>query len=194
MIVATYTARHAGAINHWLRERGLIRALGEPLGDRTYVTDDLTDHVILVDFEHGGRQVLEACDALERPVLVLEDNPTLFTEIRQACENYVYGDVGDDRVWELARVDDAALVVSLTPERDRTEAVVGLETDTPRIVRVDGTDTAREVTERGAAGVIYPDAIAAERVGDDLEALLQGEIDREEFARQGGEHFEAVSG
>ncbi|MHC3437019.1 cation:proton antiporter domain-containing protein [Natrialbaceae archaeon A-gly3] len=193
MIVATYTARHAGSINRWLRHRGLIRVLGESLSERTHVTDALEDHVIVVDFEHGGRQVLEACSALERPVLVLEDNPVLFAEISEQCENYVYGDVGDDRVWELARVDDAALVVSLTPERDRTEAVVDLETDTPRVVRVDGTDAAREFTGRGAAGVIYPDAIAAERVGDDLEALLSGEIDRREFAELGSEHFEPAS-
>ena len=32
MIAATYTGRHAGEINRWLRERGVVRALGEPLG------------------------------------------------------------------------------------------------------------------------------------------------------------------
>ncbi|WP_440763716.1 cation:proton antiporter domain-containing protein [Natronorubrum sp. DTA7] len=190
MIVATYTGRHAGAINRWLRERGLIRLLGEPLGDRTQVSEELEDHVIIVDFEHGGRRVLDACSFLDRPTLVVEDNPVLFEAIREECDNYVYGDVSNERVWELARLEDAALVVSLTPEHDRSEAVVDLESDVPRIVRVDATETAAEFLERGADGIIYPDTIAAERVGGDLEALLEGDLSREGFVERGRSHFE----
>ena len=190
MLVATYTGRHAGAISRWLRDRGAVRVLGESLGDRTHVTDALTDHAIVVDFEHGGRQVLEACTRLERPMLVIEDNPVRLWEIREACDDYVYGDVTDDRVWERARLEDAAVVISLTPEHDRAETVVDLETDVPRLVRVDTTATAAAFLERGATGVIYPDAIAAERVGDDLEALLSGEITHEEFVERGRDHFE----
>ncbi|RQH00479.1 cation:proton antiporter [Natrarchaeobius oligotrophus] len=193
MIVATYTGRHAGSIARWLRDRGLVRVLGESLEDRATVARNLDDHVIVVDFQHGGRQVLEACSRLDRPVLVVEDNPTVLEAISEECDNYVYGDVLNDRVWDLARLEHAAAVVSLTPERDRTETVVDLETDVPRIVRVDGTDAATEFVERGAAGVIYPDAIAAERVGDDLEALLSGDVSREEFTRRGQAHFETPS-
>ncbi|SDQ88326.1 cation:proton antiporter [Natronobacterium texcoconense] len=191
MIVATYTSRHAGEINRQLRNRGVVRALGEPLGERTQVTEGLEDHVIVVDFQHGGRQVIEACTRLERPIVVLEDNPVLFEEIRDECDNYIYGDVLNDRVWELAQLEDAAVVISLTPERDRAETVVDLETETPRIVRVENTDAAAEFLKRGATGVVYPDAIAAERVGDDLEALLSDDISREEFTERGQAHFEA---
>ncbi len=190
MIVATYTGRHAGAINRWLRERGLVRLLGEPLGDRTHVTENLSDHVIVVDFQHGGRQVIEACSHLDRPVLVIEDNPLMFAAIRDECDNYVYGDVLNDRVWELAQLEDAAAVISLTPEHDRAETVVDLGTDVPRIVRVNTTDMATEFLDHGATGVIYPDAIAAERVGDDLEALLAGDISHGEFTDRGQSHFE----
>ncbi|MDQ2049785.1 cation:proton antiporter [Natronolimnohabitans sp. A-GB9] len=193
MIVATYTGRHAGEINRWLRARGVVRALGEPLGDRTSVSDGLEDHVILVDFQHGGRQVVEACSSFDRPILVVEDDPVLFETVREECDNYVYGDVLSERVWELAGLEDAAAVISLTPERDRAETVVDLETDVPRIVRVEDTDTAGEFLERDATGVVYPDAIAAERVGDDLEALLAGEISREEFTERGRAHFESAA-
>ncbi len=190
MIAATYTARHAGDINRWLRARGVVRALGEPLGDRTQVTEGLTDHVIVVDFQHGGRQVIEACSHLDRPLLVIEDNPVLFEDIREECDNYVYGDVLNDRVWDHARLDEAAAVISLTPEHDRAETVVDLETDVPRIVRVDTTETATEFLDRGATGIIYPDAIAAERVGDDLAALIAGDISHEAFTERGQAHFD----
>ena len=107
MIAATYTARHAGEINRWLHTRGVVRALGEPPGGRTQVTEGLTDHVIVVDVAHGGRQFVDACSALDRPLLVVEDDPARFAAIRDACDNYVSGDVLNERVWELARLDDA---------------------------------------------------------------------------------------
>ncbi|ELY57583.1 cation:proton antiporter [Natronolimnohabitans innermongolicus] len=193
MVVATYTGRHADVIARRLRDRGVVDALGESVDDRAQVADGITDHVIVVDVEHGGWSALEACDALDRPVVVIEDNPATFETIQDECDNYVYGDVADERVWELARLEEAAAVVSLTPERDRAEAILDLETDVPRIVRVEETDAAEEFVERGAAGAIYPDAIAAERVGDDLEALLAGEISREEFAERGRRHLERAS-
>ncbi len=185
MLVATYTARHAEAINEWIRGRGITRALGESRSERSQVADDLTDHVVIVDFEHGGRQVLEACSYLDRPMLVIEDNPILFEEIREECDNYVYGDVMNDRVWEQARLEEAALVVSLTPERDRARAVVDLETDVDRLIRVDDEATTREFLDHGARGVIYPDAIAAGRLRNDLHALLVDELTREAFTERG---------
>ncbi len=75
MLVATYTTRHAGEINRWLRARGFVSLLGDPVDDRTRVSDDLEAHVILLDYQHGGQSVLEACAELDRPVLVVEDNP-----------------------------------------------------------------------------------------------------------------------
>ncbi|SEH12400.1 transporter, CPA2 family (TC 2.A.37) [Natronorubrum sediminis] len=184
MLVATYTGRHAGEINRWLRDRGVAQRLGESVGNRTSVADDLSDHVIVVDFEHGGRQVLEACSRLDRPTLVIEDDPLLLEEVRDSCEHYVYGDVANDDVWEYANLESAALVVSLTPEHDRAEAVVDLETDVSRVVRVDEAETAEAFLDRGVDAVLNPDTIAADRVGDDLEALLSEELSREEFVER----------
>ncbi|MCU4752807.1 cation:proton antiporter [Halobacteria archaeon AArc-curdl1] len=193
MLVATYTSRHAGRINRVLRERGVVRLLGEPLDGRTRVREGLTDHVIVVDFQYGGRQIVEASSRLDRPMVVVEDNPVLFEDVRKACDNYVYGDVLNDRVWEQARLSEAALVISLTPERDRAETVVDLETDVPRIVRVRDSNSAAEFLERGVAGVIYPDSIAAERVGDDLRGLLEGELSRDAFTDRSEARFEVSS-
>ncbi|RQG90448.1 cation:proton antiporter [Natrarchaeobius chitinivorans] len=192
MIVATYTGRHAGSINRLLRERGVVSILGEPLGERTHVTEGLTGHVIVIDFQHGGQQVLEACSHLDRPLLVIEDNPVLFEEVRDQCDNYVYGDVLNDRVWDLAQLDDAAAVVSLAPEYDRARRIGTLDADVPRFVRVDTTNAAEELLELGATGIVYPDAIAAERVGDDLEALLTEEISHEEFVDRSQSYYDRL--
>ncbi|OIB59143.1 cation:proton antiporter [Natrialba sp. SSL1] len=196
MLLAASTGRHAESINRWLRERGVVSALGESVGKRTQVSDDLSNHVIVVDFEHGGRELVDSSTAheRERPLLVIEDNPALYDEIREACENYVYGDVLNEQVWKQAQLEEAALVVALTPRQARAKAVAGLETDVPRIVRVDTTEQAAECSERGASGVIYPDVLAAERVGDDLVAVLEGEISREEFVERGHDRERAEMG
>jgi monovalent cation:H+ antiporter-2, CPA2 family len=190
ILVASYTARNAEAINRWLRDRGLVRAVGKPIGEKTSVDDDLEDHVIVVDFEHGGEHVLDACAELDRPVLVVEDNPTRFDDVREHADNYVYGDVLNDETWRVARLDEAALVVSLTPETARAESILDRDTGTPRIVRVDTADDADRFADLGAAGTVYPDAMAAERVGDDLEALLDEELSREEFVERSRLFFE----
>ncbi len=190
MLVATYTAHNAEAINRWLRERGLVRAVGKPIGEKTSVDEGLEDHVIITDFEHGGEHVLEACSELDRPVVVVEDNPTRFDDVRELADNYVYGDVLNDRTWDVAELETAALVVSLSPELARAEAIADLETDTPRVVRIESADDAEAFLERDAMGVVYPEAITAERVGDDLEALLVGEISHEEFVERSRTFFE----
>ncbi|ELY97478.1 sodium/hydrogen exchanger [Natrialba chahannaoensis JCM 10990] len=185
MLVATYTGRHAESIAQWLRDRGFARALGESVTSHSSVADDLSDHVIVVDLEYGGRELVErAADSKwgqAHPFLVIEDDPSVLGELESICDNYVYGDVSNDDVWEQARLSDAALVVALTPRPARADAVVALETDIPRLVRVDAIEDAAEFADRGATGVIYPDAIAAERVGDDLAALLAEELSLEEF-------------
>ena len=191
LFVAAYTGRHAQAINRWVREFGLITLLGEPLTDRSQVADDLSQHVIVVDFERGSRRILDTCAELDRPVLVIEDDPTMYETLRDECDNYVFGDVLDDRVWDLARLEEAALVVSLTPEYDRAAGVVDLDGDVPRVVRVDDEATARKFLDRDATGVLYPYAVSGERLAADLGALLSGELSEEEFAERGRAQFGA---
>ena len=70
------------------------------------------------------------------------------------------------------------------------EAAVDLETDTPRVIRIESADDAGAFLEREATGVVYPVAITAERVGDDLEALLAEEISHEEFIERSRTFFE----
>ena len=198
MLSSTVTTHRRTELNRWLRRHGVVAALGERVGtpDRTHVGDDLTDHVIVVDTRHGGQAVIDACVALDRPLLAIEDDPQTFERISEECEHAVFGDVLDDRVWELARIEEAALVVSLTPETDRTRYVVdlpaelGVEVD--RLVRVDDEATAAEVLDRGGTGVVFPDAIAGERVREDLEALLDEEISQATFEARGRGHGESA--
>ena len=80
----------------------------------------------------------------------------------------------------------------MTPEREKSEHIVDLETGTPRVVRVDDVDLAERYLDRGITGVIDPDAVAAERVAEDFETLLAREIDHEEFVNRGREVYDLV--
>lgn len=181
LFVATYTARHCKSINHWLRDNGAVRLLEDSPANRSQVADTLRDHVIIIDFEQNSHPLIEACDAVDRQVVVIEDNPVKLADLSERCQNYVYGDVLNERLWDLVQVDEAALVISLTPEHDRTMSVVELGADVPRLVRVDGPDTAREFLEYDDVGVFDPYAVSGERLTDELEALLADEISPEEF-------------
>ncbi len=184
MFVATYTARKRESINHWIRGRNVIHRFGENPASRSAVADDIDEHVVIVDFERMSHPIIDACLSIDRPALVIEDNPVRIAELRERCENYIYGDVLEERLWDLAAVDRAALVLSLTPERDRSRRVAELDIDAPRIVWVDDADTASEFLEYDNVGVLDPYAVSGQRLTAALEALLDDEITVEEFAER----------
>ncbi len=184
MLAATYTTDHAEDVNRWLRRHGLFRMLGESNRIRADVTENLSEHVIVVDIEHGSSRILETCATLDRPVVVIENNPAMFETVREECDNYVFGDVLDNRVWDHARALDASLIISLTPEPDRAQYVADLDVDVPRLIRFDDVDTAESFLQRDATGVLYPYALSGERVAEDIRALLSGEISPEEFTER----------
>jgi len=190
MFVGSYTARHNEAINRRLRRVGLFQALGGPSAEKSQVADNLSDHVIIVDFEQSSQPIIETCSQIGRDVLVIEDNPTRIAAISEQCENYIYGDVLSERLWKLANVEDAALIISLTPETDRARGVVELAVEVPRIVRVAEMSTARRFVDSKQTSVLSPSAIAGQQLTDDIDELLDAEISHEEFADRDYVQFE----
>ena len=185
MIAAAYTSRYDERLHRGLHETGIPRLFERFGPDRAQVPDDLSDHVIVVGIEHGETDEIASALRTDRPVLAVEDDPTRLATVNEQYDAYVYGDALDDRVWQQARLEDAALVLSLTPELDRAAAVVSLDTAIPRLVRVDEPAAARTVLDRGASAVIYPDAVAGDRLATDVEALLAGEISPDAFSDRG---------
>ncbi|MFP9191790.1 cation:proton antiporter [Natronosalvus vescus] len=168
----------------WYRQlvgRELLTASHESIARASRVPDDLAEHVIITGFDREGKQLVAVCEELDHPYLVIETDPNRRDQVRKACDNYVFGDTMADATWAVARADEAALIVATTPRRAWAKHVLSLEVGSNTIVRAVNVESGVDLLERGALFVAVPDTLAAEQLRDNVEALLAGDMTREEL-------------
>ncbi|MFC6904105.1 cation:proton antiporter [Halalkalicoccus tibetensis] len=183
MIVSAYSSRYGEEIHRALAERGLFGPV-QRVDERSRVTDDLSDHVIVVGYGTEGKEVARACEEAGREFVVIENDPVLVEGLVDDVENYVVGDVMGDRVWEAARADRAELIVSTVIQEERSARALELDTEADVITRATDEKSARELFERGALYVAVPDVLAAGRLAARIEAVLEADEDRREELRE----------
>ncbi|MCH7659820.1 MAG: cation:proton antiporter [Euryarchaeota archaeon] len=184
MITTAYTGQYAEEIHRALAERGLLTSDQDKIADRSHVTEELSDHVIVVGFGTEGEEVAQACEAANREYVVIENDPLLIEEVSEAVDNYAFGDMMGESVWEKARVERAALIVSTVVEEERSARVLDLDTDADVIVRATDEESAKKLFERGALYVAVPDLLAAEFLASQVETVLEADENRREELRE----------
>ncbi len=181
MIVSPYTRTYGEELNQFLTDRGLLAADRDKIAERSHVDEDLEDHVIIVGYGTEGKEIAQACEEADRDYVVIENDPLLIDDVSQDVDNYAFGDVAGDSVWEIAGIDSAALIVSTLVQEERSTRVLDLDTDAEVIVRATDEDSAKELFERGALYVAVPDLLAAERLSEQVRRALETDEYREEL-------------
>ncbi|RQG90016.1 sodium:proton exchanger [Natrarchaeobius halalkaliphilus] len=176
MIAAAFTSSRAGQIERTLRKKKFFDRAGETI--TTNISDEakLTDHVIIAGSRYGSGGLRD--ERIDRTLVFVGDDRESITDTTKSY-NYIYGAVSNDDVWERAQAENAALIVSLYPDRDRTDAIVDVDVDTPLLVRTNQPDDTDELLEAGAAGSIDSSAVTAEHIIE----LLENEIPMSDRAR-----------
>ena len=190
MLASAATARRAANWHRRLVDRGLLTTSREAVARKSRVADDLSGHVIVTGYDREGQQIVAVCEELDYPYLVIETDPNRRDQVRAACENYVFGDTMADATWTVARADEAALIVATNPRRAWAEHVLSLEVGSDTIVRAVDVESGVDLLERGALFVAVPDALAAERLHNHVEALLADELSREELRELAAERLD----
>jgi len=150
---------------------------------------ELTDHLVIVGFGLGGRQVAQAARTWDIPYVVMEMNPdTVETEKAKGVPIF-YGDAGQATILDHARVKHARVVVVAVPDpvvtRRITRVVRDLAPDAEIIVRSKYFLDYEELLRQGASQVVveeYESAIELFTL-----ALEHYYVDREEVERFTGE-------
>lgn len=113
------------------------------------------DHVVLLGAGTTGRPVLEALLAAGCEAVVVEDDPAVAAELREAGVGVVRGDGSDPAVLADAGAARARVVVSTLRRARDNATVLGLvPQDVPVLVRVFGEDEASWVRARGGEPVV----------------------------------------
>ena len=189
LITSSFTRYYDEEIYHILANRGLLGRHGETVERWSSVPGSLDDHIVIVGYGRHGRRLVEACEEYDQSYVVIESNPARIDDLQAECQAYVFGDVIERKTVEKAKLADAKLLISTADSRPVNEHVISFTDQVDVIVRTKDRASAREFLDRGALYVGVSDLLAADRLEERFEALLDGEYDRETLRR---EQLEAV--
>lgn len=190
MLISALTYRYVDDLYYRVADTGLIESDVERVRERSRITGDLEDHVIVTGYDRECQQIIEVCEELGFPYVVVESDPTRYETVREHCENYVLGDPMTRAVWQVAEADDAALIVATTAREEWAEQVLSFEIGVDTVVRAIDVETGVRLLERGALFVAIPDVLASERLCDVVQGVLSGDVSQEELRELGKEQVD----
>ena len=179
LITSSFTRYYDEELYQTLANRGLLGRHGKSVERWSSVPDALTDHVVIIGYGRHGRRLVETCETYDEPYVVIESNPGQLEALRADCQAYVFGDIVEAKTAEKAGIRDARLVISTADSRPVNNHVVGFTEWVDVIVRTKDRASARTYLEQGALYVGVSDLLAADRLEERFEALLNGEYDHE---------------
>lgn len=150
----------------------------------------LSDHIILIGSGRTGRNLLSFFLKKKWLFLVVDNNPNVFHRLTAERTPVLFGDIGDEEVLDLAKVDRARLVVSTVSELNENlnllERIRALKIRPLTIFTASTREEAIKYYEKGAAYVMVPQTVA----GEHLRYLFRTYgLSSERFHKIGKGHF-----
>ena len=208
MILTAVSRRHEEWLYGALIDR-LVRSEQErKIDERSIVVESIDDHVILVGFGRHARWLVDTCERNGVDYVVIENDPARWEEVRRVCKNYVLGDAMASYPWQLARLEDAAIVVSTVDHRQVSESILdavpqavgeggehmerapATDSGPDVVLRAETSEEARELLDQGATFVNVPSVLAGDQLAVVVEEVLAGDRDLEAMT---DDHLETLS-
>ena len=181
MILSNLTHTYDEEIYGFMVGRGWLGQPYHDVDDWNTVPEDISDHVVIVGYGRQGRRLVDFCEEIDQPYVVIENNPRALPELRADCDAYVFGDALERETADVSNLEDARLIISTAESKALTEYFLSFADTVDVIVRTRELPMAADLIERGATYVIVPDLLAADRLAGSLEGLLRGEYGPEEL-------------
>ncbi|WP_049891903.1 cation:proton antiporter [Natronococcus amylolyticus] len=181
MILSNLTHTYDEEIYGLLVDRGWLGQPYHDVDDWNSVPEDMSDHVVIVGYGRHGRRLVEFCEEVDQPYVVIENNPQALPDLRANCGAYVFADAIEPETADASNLEAARLVISTADSKPLTEHFLSFSDTVDVIVRTRELPMAADLIERGATYVIVPDLLAADQLADSLGALLNGEYDPDEL-------------
>ena len=185
MITSTVTQQYNEQFYRVLADRGVVSGRHDKIDELSDVPEEITDHVIILGYGQKGRRMVETCETLDRPYVVIENNPALRETVARDCDAYVFGDAMEPYTWQKANADDARVIMSMTSSAVVSRRLLAAAYDAPLVLRARDEPTALSLLEAGATYVAVPDLLASEQLVQHVQALVDGEITSAELRETG---------
>ncbi|MDG5762104.1 cation:proton antiporter [Natronococcus sp. A-GB1] len=181
MILSNLTHNYDEEIYRTMASRGWLGQPYHDVDDWNSVPEDISDHVVIVGYGRHGQRLVEFCEEIDQPYVVIENNPQALPDLRDKCNAYVFADAIESETADVSNLEAAQLIISTAESKSVSEHFLSFADTTDVVVRTRELPMAAELIEQGAMYVIVPDLLAADQLADRFEALLNGEYDPDEL-------------
>jgi monovalent cation:H+ antiporter-2, CPA2 family len=184
MVTSSFTQRYDEEIYRALADRGVVTGRHKRIDEWSNMPSGLFDHVIIVGYGRQGRKLVETCEDLDYSYVVIENDPARRETVTTDCDAAVIGDAMEQYTWEKANANDARLIVSTIDSEPVSRRLLsfGLEADVT--LRTGERTLALDFLEKGALYVSHDDLLAGQRLVQQLQVLIDGDLTREELREQ----------
>ncbi|MWV38271.1 cation:proton antiporter [Natrialba sp. INN-245] len=181
MVTSSLTHRYNEEIYRTLSDSGVIHGKHDRIDEWSDVPEEIADHVVIVGYGRQGTKLVETCEELDQPYVVIENDPARRDAVTSECEAAVVGDAMETYTWEKANVEDATLVLSTVDSRAVSRRILSLDFSADVTLRAGDQETALELLDEGALYVSHPDLLAGQQLVQQIEELLDGDLSRDEL-------------
>jgi len=185
MITSTVTYEHSERLYRLLANRGIVSGRHDRTDEMSDVPEDISDHVIVLGYGQKGKRMVEACERLDQPYVVIENNPMRYDSVCRECSAYVFADAMEPYTWEKANADDARVIMSMTSSELVSQRLLETEYDAKLILRAQDEASALSLLDAGATYVAVPDLLASEELVQHVQRLIDGEFTAAELRTVG---------
>lgn len=184
MIISSYTSRHKDFLYERLSALQVLDSTDRKVQEKEKIEDGIESHIVIVGYDIQGKNIVDHLNDIDQSYIVIENNPERILELQKRDENYIYGDVMHERVWEKAKIDEAQLIVSTVPLIQISRKILDLETDTEKLLRAETIEEAAKLMEQGAYYVSVEDNLSSEVITEHVIGVTKDPEYREELRRR----------
>ncbi|TYL35986.1 potassium transporter Kef [Natronococcus pandeyae] len=175
MATSSLSQRYDEQIYRTLADHGLLGSRHEKIDEWSDVPADLSDHVVIVGYGRQGQTLVETCEHLDHPYVVIENDPARRDAVAD-CDAFVFGDAMERYTWEKANAEDARIVVSTVKSEFVSRRILSFGFDTDLTLRSGDRESALELLDEGALYVSHSDLLAGQQLAKQIRALVDGEL------------------
>lgn len=176
MVTSSLTHRYDEQIYRWLAGQNILPTRHRKVDELSHVSEDISDHAIIVGYGRTGRQLVETYEEMDEPYVVIENDLTRRDEIAAKCDQYIFGDAMNQYVWEKANADEANIIISTTLSERMSKRLLEFDFDPDLILRATEQRTALELLDAGATYVIVSDLLAGEQLIKKVREVLDDDV------------------
>jgi voltage-gated potassium channel len=178
IVASVVTVTFAGsAIGQFILEGQLRNILGRRKMDTKI--KNLSDHYVIAGFGRVGRKVAEEYTRRKVPFVVIENNPTVVSELEKESLLYINGPATEDESLLAAGIDRARVLISTLPnEADNVYLSLTARQMNPNlyiIARADQPEGEKKLKRAGANSVVSPHLLGGIRMA--MAALRPNVVD-----------------